>query len=58
MNTLKTMVAIERAELLTRIMSESLYVTEKDKDVALHWIRELLEPLKGQTHKPQESFEK
>lgn len=54
MKVLMEMTAIERAELLTRIISESLHVTEEDKDIALYWVRDLLEPLKQQLREQQE----
>jgi hypothetical protein len=53
MKALKEMTAIERAELLTRVISESLHVTEEDKDIALFWVRDLLEPLKNQLREEQ-----
>lgn len=37
---------IERAELLARIVTEGEFITEKDKDIVLFWIRDLLEPIK------------
>jgi hypothetical protein len=37
---------IERAELLARIVTEGEFITEKDKDLVLFWIRDLLEPIK------------
>lgn len=37
---------IERAELLVRIVTEGEFITERDKDIALFWIRDLLEPMK------------
>lgn len=50
MKTLKDMTAIERAELLARVITESIHATEKDKDIALYWVRDLLEPLKDRQH--------
>lgn len=37
---------VERAELLVRVITESEHLTERDKDVTLFWIRDLLEPIK------------
>lgn len=37
---------VERAELLVRVVTESEHLTERDKDVTLFWIRDLLEPIK------------
>lgn len=37
---------IERAELLIRVVTESEHLTERDKDITLFWIRDLLEPIK------------
>lgn len=54
MKVLMEMTAIERAELLTRIISESLHVTEEDKDIELYWVQDLLEPLKQQLREQQE----
>lgn len=37
---------VERAELLVRVVTESEHLTERDKDVTLFQIRDLLEPIK------------
>ncbi|WP_165756044.1 hypothetical protein [Gilliamella apis] len=42
------MKTIERAELLSRIITEYIHLRENDKDIILFWFRDLLEPLKEQ----------
>lgn len=48
MNELEKMKTIERAELLSRIITEYIHLRENDKDIILFWFRDLLEPLKEQ----------
>lgn len=46
MDELEKAKKVERAELLVRVVTESEHLTERDKDVTLFWIRDLLEPIK------------
>nr|WP_179854579.1 hypothetical protein [Gilliamella apicola] len=46
MDKLEKAKKIERAELLIRVITESEHLTERDKDITLFWIRDLLEPIK------------
>ena len=46
MDELEKAKKVERAELLIRVVTESEHLTERDKDITLFWIRDLLEPLK------------
>lgn len=46
MDLLEKAKKMERAQLLVRVVTESEHLTERDKDVTLFWIRDLLEPLK------------
>ena len=46
MKELENAKRVERAELLVRVVTESEHLTERDKDVTLFWIRDLLEPIK------------
>ncbi|GAA5113423.1 hypothetical protein GCM10023211_21530 [Orbus sasakiae] len=46
MKELENAKRVERAELLIRVVTESEHLTERDKDVTLFWIRDLLEPIK------------
>lgn len=46
MDELEKAKMIERAELLSRVVTESLHLRECDKDIVLFWFRDLLEPLK------------
>ncbi|OTQ74089.1 MULTISPECIES: hypothetical protein [unclassified Gilliamella] len=48
MNELEKIKTIERAELLSRIITEYIHLRENDKDIILFWFRDLLEPLKEQ----------
>ena len=48
MKELEKMKTIERAELLSRIITEYIHLRENDKDIILFWFRDLLEPLKEQ----------
>ena len=48
MDELEKAKKVERAELLIRVVTESEHLTEKDKDIALFWLRDLLETLKKQ----------
>ena len=48
MTELEKMKTIERAELLSRIITEYIHLRENDKDIILFWFRDLLEPLKEQ----------
>ena len=48
MNELEKMKTIERAELLSRIITEYIHLRENDKDIILFWFRDLIEPLKEQ----------
>lgn len=60
MDELERIKTIERAELLSRIITEHVHLRENDKDIILFWFRDLLEPLKEQivtkqTDKPNDS---
>ncbi|OCG24642.1 hypothetical protein A9G11_03035 [Gilliamella sp. wkB108] len=55
MDELEKIKTIERAELLSRVVTENLHLRERDKDIALFWFRDLLEPLKN--HMFKESIE-
>ena len=46
MKELENAKRVERAKLLVRVVTESEHLTERDKDVTLFWIRDLLEPIK------------
>ena len=46
MKELENAKRVERAELLVRVVTESEHLTERDKDVILFWIRDLLVPIK------------
>lgn len=46
MKELENAKRVERAELLIRVVTESEHLTERDKDVTLFWIRDLLELIK------------
>ncbi len=46
MDELEKAKKVERAELLVRVVTESEHLTERDKDVTLFWVRDLLEPIK------------
>ncbi|WP_176702154.1 MULTISPECIES: hypothetical protein [unclassified Gilliamella] len=46
MDELEKAKKVERAELLIRVITESEHLTERDKDITLFWIRDLLEPIK------------
>ena len=46
MDELEKAKKVERAELLVRVITESGHLSERDKDVTLFWIRDLLEPIK------------
>lgn len=46
MDELEKAKKVERAELLVRIVTESEHLTERDKDITLFWVRDLLEPIK------------
>jgi len=46
MKELENAKKIERAELLVRVITESEHLTERDKEITLFWIRDLLEPIK------------
>ncbi|MFQ1008879.1 hypothetical protein B6D12_08545 [Gilliamella apicola] len=48
MNELEKIKTIERAELLSRIITEHIHLREPDKDIIMFWFRDLLEPLKEQ----------
>ena len=48
MDELEKIKTIERAELLSRVITENLNLRERDKDIALFLFRDLLEPLKQQ----------
>lgn len=56
MDELEKIKIIERAELLSRIITEYIHLRENDKDIILFWFRDLLEPLKEQL--PRNSIEK
>lgn len=56
MDELEKIKIIERAELLSRLITEYIHLRENDKDIILFWFRDLLEPLKEQL--PHNSFEK
>ena len=46
MKELENAKRVERAKLLVRVVTESEHLTERDKDVILFWIRDLLVPIK------------
>jgi hypothetical protein len=46
MDELEKAKEVERVELLIRVVTESEHLTERDKDVTLFWVRDLLEPIK------------
>ena len=59
MKELENAKRVERAELLVRVVTESEHLTERDKDVTLFWIRDLLEPIKKYViDKPKKSKSK
>lgn len=45
MDELEKAKEVERAELLVRVVTESEHITERDKDITLFWVRDLLEPI-------------
>ncbi|MCX8712146.1 hypothetical protein A9G09_01285 [Gilliamella sp. wkB292] len=58
MDELEKIKTIERAELLSRVITENLNLRERDKDIALFWFRDLLEPLKQQILNEQANNQK
>lgn len=46
MNELEKVKTIEWVELLSRVVTESQHLHERDKNVALFWFYDLLESLK------------